>query len=125
MPPRPRHPRISSCGKCGAIASGGSGTVGTAPESPDTTVSVFRFRAMRQLGHNPAGAFSSSGAPHCGHFELLLIPDTYRSANDCYMKVLLLFPGQGSGKMAQFPVQISAIRQGLGYFIAINFAKPL
>src|SRR6266446_3976707 len=76
---------MSSCGKRGARVSGGKGAAGAAAVSVKT-VSVFRLRAIKQLGHSPAGAFSESGAPHCGQGcdEVLLITNTYRSAADCY-----------------------------------------
>src|ERR1051326_4855471 len=85
MPPRPRNSRMSSCGKCGAMVSGGNGAAGEAAASVKT-VSVFRLRAIKQFGHNPAGALAGRGAPHCGQRceEVSLIPVTYRSAKNCY-----------------------------------------
>ena len=47
-----------------------------------STVSVFKFNAIRQFGHNPAGALAWSGAPHWGQSgnDSLLMPFTYRLA---------------------------------------------
>ena len=49
---------------------------------------------------------------------------TYRFWTDCYL-IIILPSGQGGGEMAQFGVQIGTIRQGLGNFLAIDFAEPL
>src|SRR5947207_7553032 len=101
MPPRPRHSRISSWGKCGAICSGGNGGR-AAGVSSVKTVSVFKFNAIRQPGHSPAGAFAGSGAPHWGHFgnDSLLMPITYRLTGACYTVGSFLLPRQGGGEMA-------------------------
>src|SRR5262245_16255016 len=110
MPPRPRHSNISSWGKKGASSAGGRGGW-VAMSSPEKTVSVFKFNAIRQLGHSPAGAFSGIGAPHCGHLDVLLMPINNQLAGRNY-RVWTLFSSQGSGQITELLFQISAVGEG-------------
>src|SRR5258706_4776312 len=131
MPPRPRHSMISNCGKNFAMASGagalGRGETGLArgePVSPATSVWVAMFIAIRQRGHNPVGELGGSDVPHCGQtgFDSVLIPVTYRSAEDCYTSSA---PGENPGQVAQFRVKVRVIGQGLGDFLPVELAKAL
>src|SRR6266403_3922349 len=101
---------MSSCGKCGARVSGGKGAAGAAAVSVKT-VSVFRLSAIKQFGHSPAGAFSESGAPHCGHRceEALLITISYRTAEGCYRTQLV--PDRASSVLRTPAEYNSAIQQ--------------